>query len=233
MLFNNKDGGNPGKTEWEQRENDNNFCLINSNVNQKKTDLSMTDFFSDGGDYVTPPANATDHELVLTPLGLISRSGKELVDDLPVLGSVLTTVGVVLDFFTGFAPPRTAYADYTQGYTYWNAGDTWRAWGPLPADSGDYFTTAVLNVTYPGWVNSQYFQDERGFLSPTPFGDIVDVLLSDAPAALFGQYHMLVVTTTIRTMKSELRYKLEQYVRDGGAIVVTAEGIEGTDSYSD
>ena len=43
--FNNKDGGNPGKKEWEQRENDDNMTLINSNVNQKKVDLSMKDFF--------------------------------------------------------------------------------------------------------------------------------------------------------------------------------------------
>ena len=43
--FNNKDGGKPGKEQWEQRENDNNFTLINSNINQKKTDLSMGDFF--------------------------------------------------------------------------------------------------------------------------------------------------------------------------------------------
>ena len=57
--FNNKDGGNPGKTEWEQRENDNNFTLINSNVNQKKTDLSMTDFFERE---VDPNADKTEDE---------------------------------------------------------------------------------------------------------------------------------------------------------------------------
>jgi hypothetical protein len=43
--FNNKDGGNPGKEEWEQRENDDNMTLINSNINQKKVDMSMKDFF--------------------------------------------------------------------------------------------------------------------------------------------------------------------------------------------
>ena len=43
--FNNKDGGTPGKEEWEQRENDDNFTLINSNINQKKVDMSMKDFF--------------------------------------------------------------------------------------------------------------------------------------------------------------------------------------------
>lgn len=57
--FNNKDGGNPSKEQWEQRENDKNFTLINSNVNQKKTDLSMGDFF---GQQVDPNANKTEQE---------------------------------------------------------------------------------------------------------------------------------------------------------------------------
>lgn len=43
--FNNKDGGKPGKEQWEQRENDDNMTLINSNINQTKVDLSMKDFF--------------------------------------------------------------------------------------------------------------------------------------------------------------------------------------------
>jgi len=43
--FNNKDDGAPGKEQWEQRENDDNFTLINSNINQKKVDMSMKDFF--------------------------------------------------------------------------------------------------------------------------------------------------------------------------------------------
>ena len=43
--FNNKDDGKPSKEQWEQRENDDNFTLINSNINQKKVDLSMKDFF--------------------------------------------------------------------------------------------------------------------------------------------------------------------------------------------
>ena len=52
--FNNKDGGKPGKEEWEQRENDDNMTLINSNINQTKVDLSMKDFFEQRVDPVLP-----------------------------------------------------------------------------------------------------------------------------------------------------------------------------------
>jgi len=43
--FNNTDDGQPSKEQWEQRENDKNFTLVSSAVNQKKSDLSMEEFF--------------------------------------------------------------------------------------------------------------------------------------------------------------------------------------------
>ena len=43
--FNNSDDGKPGKEQFEQRENDDNFTLINSNVNQLKSNDSMEKFF--------------------------------------------------------------------------------------------------------------------------------------------------------------------------------------------
>ncbi len=57
--FTNKDGGKPGKKEFEERENDKNFTLINSNINQKKVDLSMKDFFERE---VDPNANKSEEE---------------------------------------------------------------------------------------------------------------------------------------------------------------------------
>jgi len=57
--FTNKDGGKPGKKEFEERENDKNFTLINSNINQKKVDLSMKDFFERE---VDPHVNKSEEE---------------------------------------------------------------------------------------------------------------------------------------------------------------------------
>ena len=45
--FNNSTNGQPGREEWKQRENDKNFVMINSNINQKKSDLSMEEFFNE------------------------------------------------------------------------------------------------------------------------------------------------------------------------------------------
>lgn len=43
--FNNSDDGEPGEKEFHERENDDNFTLINSNVNQLKSNDSMEKFF--------------------------------------------------------------------------------------------------------------------------------------------------------------------------------------------
>ena len=42
---NNSDDGEPGEKEFHERENDDNFTLINSNVNQLKSVDSMQKFF--------------------------------------------------------------------------------------------------------------------------------------------------------------------------------------------
>ncbi len=43
--FNNSTNGAPGREQWKQRENNKNFVMINSNINQKKSDLSMPEFY--------------------------------------------------------------------------------------------------------------------------------------------------------------------------------------------
>ena len=43
--FNNKDDGTPGKEQKFAREHEKNMVMINTNVNQKKQDMNMSDFF--------------------------------------------------------------------------------------------------------------------------------------------------------------------------------------------
>eukprot|EP01052_Picozoa_sp_SAG31_P017499 SAG31_NODE_1198_length_9441_cov_3.648897_10_plen_816_part_00 len=173
-----------------------------------------------------PEKNGTLLPAELTPIGRISLAGKALVEALPVLGAQLTPVAIVLDFFAGFAPPRNAYADYTQGHMYWNAGDVWRQWGPLPCGAGCFFAAEVFELLYPSWKDAQYYQDERGFLAATPFGDVADVLLSDAPGWLLEKYALVVFATRVDAMRLEVREKLELYTRNGGVACVTAETVE-------
>jgi hypothetical protein len=85
-------------------------------------------------------------------------------------------------------------------------------------------TDGVLDRLYPGYENSSYYHDESGFLTPTPFGDSADCLLSDAPAWLLGRYALLVVTGELAG-GAEIRDKLAAYVQGGGHLVITAGNV--------
>ena len=95
---------------------------------------------------------------------------------------MLTPIAVMTDFFAGWTFPRHLYT-----------GDVYRVWGNLPYEPGDYLTDGVLDLLYPGYQNSSYYHDESGFLTPTPYGDAADCLLSDAPGWLLPRYSLLVV----------------------------------------
>ena len=77
----------------------------------------------------------------------------------------------------------------------------------------------VLDLFYPGYAASSYHHNETGFITPTPFGDGVDVLLADASLDLLARYPVLFVATPIISSVLETRLKLEQYVRGGGQLV--------------
>ncbi|MBN1417541.1 MAG: hypothetical protein JXP34_02130, partial [Planctomycetes bacterium] len=123
----------------------------------------------------------------LSPIGEIQRAARRWVEMQGPPGTMLTPVALLLDFYAGWSFPRHLYA-----------GDVYRVWGNLPYAEGDYFTDAVLDLLYPGYANASYFHDESGFLTPTPYGDIADCLLSDAPPWLLRRYAVVIVAGELR-----------------------------------
>lgn len=146
----------------------------------------------------------------LTPIGRIQQSAKKWLEEHGSPGVMLTPVALLLDFRSGWSFPRHLYT-----------GHVYRVWGNLPYEPGDYLTDGVLGMLYPRYQDSSYFHDETGFLSVTPYGDIADCLLSDAPSWLLGRYATVVVAGELRGGR-EIRDKLERYIRDGGQVVITA-----------
>ena len=51
---------------------------------------------------------------------------------------------------------------------------------------------------YPGWQDAALLHNETGFTVPTPFGDGMDVLLSDAESWLLSRYSVVVVASELR-----------------------------------
>lgn len=151
----------------------------------------------------------------LSPIGRIQQSAQRWAKEHGQPGVMHTPVALLLDFNAGWTFPRHLYSD-----------KVYRIWGNLPYEPGDYFTDAVLDLLYPGYQNSSYFHDESGFITPTPYGDIADCLLSDAPGWLLARYSVVVLAGGCSGGR-ELRDKLQAYVENGGHLVLTAGNLAG------
>lgn len=157
----------------------------------------------------------------LSPVGKIQQSAVKWVDKYGDPGVMYTPVALMTDFFSGWSFPRHLYS--RQAY---------KVWGNLPYEQSDYLTDAMLNILYPGYQDASYYKDERGFIAPTPYGDIADCLMSDAPLWVLGQYPVLVIADELRPGK-EINDKLQTYVEKGGHLVITAGSLKNmTDGIS-
>ena len=146
----------------------------------------------------------------LSPLGRIQEAANKWVKHNGQPGVMVTPVVVMVDFLSGWSFPRHLYSRHV-----------YRVWGNLPYGPGDHLTDGVLDMIYPGYQDSSYFHDETGFLTRTPYGDFADALLSDAPGWLLARYPVLILGGEI-SGGQETRDRLEDYVRQGGQLVLTA-----------
>ncbi len=146
----------------------------------------------------------------LSPIGRIQQAAQRWVREQGQPGVMHTPVALLLDFYAGWSFPRHLYSE-----------NLYRVWGNLPYTEGDYLTDGILDLLYPGYQDSSYFHDESGFISPTPFGDIADCLLSDAPPWLLQRYPLVVVAGELRG-GVEIGRNLSEYVKGGGNLILTA-----------
>lgn len=150
----------------------------------------------------------------LNPLGIVQQGLRAFAERHGDPGVQYTPVCLYAGFFGGWQPPRHLYT--RKIYT---------AWGNRPYGGGDHLMDRLVNLLYPGYSDCSYFRDERGFLTPTPFGDIADVLLDDAAEALMQTYRLLLLAG-----EGELTYesfrKVLAFAQAGGHAVLTAEKLD-------
>ncbi|HBP38156.1 MAG TPA: hypothetical protein DD640_05340 [Clostridiales bacterium] len=152
----------------------------------------------------------------LSPIGRLQAEAREIVSGRVRAGVHLAPLAIVLDYFSGWAMPRHLYS-----------ASIYKVWGNIPYNQGDYLTHLLLDMLYPGYTDSGFYHDERGFIAPTPYGDIADILLSDAPAECYKQYDTVVLAGDLTGMLPEIEDKLREYVSCGGRLVLTAANAAG------
>lgn len=150
----------------------------------------------------------------LSPIGKIQQSAVKWSEKYGDTGTMYTPVAIMVDFFSGWTFPRHLYS--RQAY---------KVWGNLPYERSNYFTDGVLDLLYPGYQDASYYKDERGFIAPTPYGDIADCLMTDAPLWMLKQYPVLIIADEIQR-SSETNDKLQAYLKDGGHLVITSASLK-------
>jgi hypothetical protein len=128
------------------------------------------------------------------------------------LGVHVPSIAIMLDFVGGYVRPCDSRPKtYTAG-----------SWGAIPWDSADQFTDAILDTLYPGYRSGALMHDESGYISPTPFGDSVDVLLSDALLSVLQLYDTIVFAHRAETDIVDVSFRLNTFISNGGNVIVTA-----------
>jgi len=146
-----------------------------------------------------------------TPVGEQHLEIAEWFRKHPNRGVMYTPVALIWDFYAGFIPGRRVPAD----------SRPYHSWGRIPFEKGHHQIDAVFRMLYPGYEDSGYYRDERGFLPPTPCGDIFDVLLSNVPRFVLNRYNAAVVIGPTK-IDGQLLQTLECFIQQGGWVATTA-----------
>jgi len=146
----------------------------------------------------------------LSPLGRQHLDIMAWIKQHPDRGVMYTPVAFMLDFYNGWNPPRHLYR-----------GDQYKIWGKLPYEKGDYLIDQLFRRVWPGYEDCSYLRNERGFITPTPYGDLFDVLTNRCPLEVLKQYTSVMLLGEVEMTPPVVR-NLTEFVRAGGDLILDA-----------
>ena len=157
----------------------------------------------------------------LTPIGVLQLESRafftaQAATPATSLGVHTPTIALLLDFQGGWTRPCDS-----RPFRYTPA-----SWGGVPWDAADALADAVLDEVLPGYRAGALLRNESGYLTPTPYGDAADVLLSDALLEVLLRYDTAVLAHRVGVGEAaHLRAKLEAFLAAGGAVFATADSV--------
>lgn len=99
------------------------------------------------------------------------------------------------------------------------------AFGQQQYSAADYLADGLFNLAWPGYRNAGYFKDASFELSPTPYGDVFDVLLTDVSVDLLARYDTIVVAHSLTTTPLTVRDRLDRFIKQGGQLLITHDSL--------
>jgi hypothetical protein len=148
----------------------------------------------------------------LSPLGRQHLEMGAWARKYPDRGVMVTPIALMLDFYNGWNMPRHLYR-----------GDQYKIWGKFPYEKGDYLIDGLFRTIWPGYEDASYLRNERGFVTPTPFGDLFDVITNRCHPEILKQYPAVMLLGDVE-LSLDVVKRLGDYVRAGGDLVTDVRG---------
>lgn len=145
----------------------------------------------------------------VSPIGQVQLDAERMIQKGFTPGVMQTPVAILQDYFSGWMPARTNTTQF-------------QSFNSMSYTPGDFLTDNLISMILPGYENSGWYFDERGALCPTPYGDIADCLLSDAPAEILSRY-TLVLVSGIEHDAAGVRDRLDTFLSTGGVVMATGD----------
>jgi hypothetical protein len=174
---------------------------------------------------------------LLNPLGLLVKDFADFsLRRHPDIGKPYAPTAIMLDFYHGWEPHHGRYqAGAFNSVWYWS----------VPYQDGDFMLDNLFAMIYPEywqsgttpgapWHNpSEYNQmvsnglDTRSYepMGYSRWGDTFDVILSNASIDALRNYKTIILAGNIK-LDSHLREVLQQWVSDGGTLVINQQQVE-------
>lgn len=157
----------------------------------------------------------TGDDAVLSPIGRLQADCIQFVKQRGYAGQMYTPVAMILNSANGWCTPRHLYTQ-----------NVYRSWGQVPYTMADHQLHAVFSMLYPGYEDSGFFLNERGFLTPTPYGEIMDVLMTDMRPETLSQYNAAILGGW-QKLDCEQLDKLTAFAENGGTLLAFGAQLEG------
>jgi len=150
-----------------------------------------------------------------SPLGTFTAKAAKLISDFGQTGPVQTPIAIMSEFSNAWKPP---YIERNGGIDFVITGDS-------PYAPGDYQMHGLRDFFYPHCLQSEWVYEETMgedyALVPTPYGNSIDFLLSDARKEALARYGLLVWGGVPPEAPSVVRDKLMWHItRNRGRVVL-------------
>lgn len=146
----------------------------------------------------------------LSPMGKAMHELTRWSRDPHPRGEPIRPLAFMLDYHAGWAPPRHYYSSTAECVV----------WHGVPYGPSDYAMDRAYDCFYPGYIDSGFYRDERGFITPTPCGDVADILLTDAALQDMQAYPVIWLLTD-ESPTADLLDRMRAYAVSGGHLILS------------